>query len=115
MGKPEVWYHFLLTFWMSDTWETFHVYIKQPMHEKSGDGGGDFQRLREFWACLIDPCNKRINLRQKASTAVKELSPTFVAWKQLVEYACQSFIDGHAELLSEFISAAWTGVDLSSK
>jgi hypothetical protein len=27
------------------------------MHEKSREGGGDFEgRLREFWVCLIDPC-----------------------------------------------------------
>jgi hypothetical protein len=97
--------------------ETFHVSIKQPTHGQSREGGqGDFEgRLREFWTCLIDPCNISTNPSAETSTEVKELSATFIPWKQLAEYACQSFVDVHAELLSEFISAARTGVDLSGK
>jgi hypothetical protein len=43
--------------------EAFHVSIKQPTHGQSREGGQrDFEgRLREFSACLIDPCNISIS------------------------------------------------------
>ena len=75
-----------VTFWMWVILETFRVSIKQPTDGQSREGGqGDFEgRLREFWACLIDPCNISIS----PSTESFNWNEGVIAHFRTLETAC---------------------------